>query len=177
VTTPFVGEIQLFSFGFAPVGWALCDGSTLQIRQYTALFSLIGTTYGGNGSTTFQLPNLMARAPCSQGTGPGLTPRVAGETFGDPQVTILQSTMPSHNHVMTLFEQTDSAKRVGMPATNYGVLSPGNTNAFVNNVNPNVGFSPNTIGPTGNNLPHENRQPYLALNFCIALQGDFPSFG
>lgn len=177
MTTPFVGEIQLFGFNFAPIGWALCDGSTLQIRQYTALYSLIGTTYGGNGTTTFQLPNLMARAACSQGSGPGLTPRLLGQTFGDSQVALTQSNMPAHTHAMTLFEQTDSSKRVGMPAANYGVLSPGNTSAFVGNTNPNVGFSPNTIGPSGGNSPHENRQPYLALNFCIALQGQFPSFG
>jgi len=176
MTTPYLGEIQIFGFNFAPIGWAQCNGALLPIRQYTALFSLIGTTYGGNGTSTFALPNLMGCVPCGQGQGLGLTPRYMGESFGDSAVTLNTTTIPAHTHPMTLFVQTDASKRVGMPATNYGVLTPGQANAFVSGAQVNAPFASNTIGFTGGNQPHENRQPFLVLNYCIALQGDFPQF-
>ncbi|GFZ88518.1 phage tail protein [Dyella caseinilytica] len=176
MTTPYLGEIQILSFNFAPVGWALCNGALLPIRQYTALFSLIGTTYGGDGRQTFALPNLMGAAPCGTGQGPGLTQRNLGGTFGSQTVALTQSTMPAHTHAMSLFVQTDSTKRVGLPAANYGILPPGQTLPFVSGAPANAPFAAGTIGPAGGNLPHENRQPFLALNYCIALQGDFPQF-
>lgn len=177
MTTPFLGEIQVFGFNFAPYGWALCNGATLNIQQYTALFSLIGTTYGGDGVRTFQLPNFSARAACNQGTGPGLTPRPIGEDFGDNGVALNTGSMPSHTHGLVVFSQPDQTKRSATPAANAGITSPENVGPFIGNVAPSTSFAPNIIGPTGGGTPHENRQPYLALNFCIALQGAFPSFG
>jgi len=177
MTEPYLGEIQLFAFNFAPVGWALCNGATLQIRQFTALFSLIGTAYGGDGQNTFSLPNLVARAPCSQGTGPGLTQRSIGETFGEIGVTLTQPSIPSHIHSLNVFNQPDTTKRSASPAPNYALIPPENVDSFVNGLTPNTSFAPITVGVTGGGQPHENRQPYLALNYCIALQGTFPSFG
>lgn len=175
MTTPFVGEIQVFGFNFVPNGWAACNGAVLPIAQNTALFSLIGVSYGGNGTTTFQLPNFTNRAPCSQGTGPGLTPRTIGETFGDNSVTLDQTTMPSHSHSLTIFRQTDSSKRSAAPGTGYGITPPDHSTPFVSAA-PTTTFAPNTIAPAGGSIPHENRQPFLALNYCIALQGVYPSF-
>jgi microcystin-dependent protein len=178
VTTPYLGEIQVFAFDYAPVGWALCNGALLPISQNTALFSLIGTNYGGDGRTNFQLPNFTARAPCSQGTGPGLTPRSIGEPFGDNGVALSTGTMPMHTHALTVFDQPDTTKRSAAPAANYALIPPQNVNPFVpSNPVPNTQFAPNTVGSAGNNLPHENCQPFLAVNFCIALRGAFPSFG
>ncbi|WP_426702273.1 phage tail protein [Rhodanobacter sp. Col0626] len=176
MTTPFLGEIQVFGFNFAPVGWAFCNGATLPIQQYSALFSLLGTSYGGDGVRTFQLPNLTGRAPCSQGTGPGLTLRTIGETFGANTVALDQSSMPAHTHALTIFSQPDTTKRTASPSSGYGILPPQNSTPFIGAVAPNATLAPNTIGPAGGGLPHENRQPYLALNYCIALQGAFPSF-
>ncbi|HWX65386.1 MAG TPA: tail fiber protein [Rhodanobacter sp.] len=176
MTTPFLGEIQIFGFNFAPAGWALCNGATLPIQQYTALFSLLGTNYGGDGVRTFQLPNLVSRAPCSQGASPGLTPRTIGEVFGNNTVTLDQSSMPTHTHALTIFSQPDATKRAATPGPNYGIIPPQNSSPFIGATAPNTTLSPNVIGPAGGGQPHENRQPYLALNFCIALRGAFPSF-
>lgn len=176
MTTPYLGEIQLFGFNFAPRGWALCNGALLPISQYTALFSLIGTSYGGDGKSTFQLPNLAGRAVCSQGAGPGLTLRTTGESFGDNGVALIQGEMPMHGHAMNVFNQPDTTKRAAAPASGYALIPPQNTNAFVPSATANAALPPNTIGVTGNGLAHENRQPFMALNFCIALSGVFPSF-
>ncbi|MEG3791932.1 tail fiber protein [Lysobacter sp. CCNWLW3] len=176
MTEPFIGEIQLFGFNFAPRGWASCNGATLAIQQNTALFSLLGTQYGGNGQTTFQLPNFANRAGCSQGPGPGLTPRDMGEVFGSNSVTLTQSTMPTHSHSLTLYNQSDASKRTNTPAAGNYLGVPTASNPFVANPTANAQFAPNMCGPTGGGQPHENRQPYLASNFCIALQGIFPSF-
>lgn len=177
MTEPYLGEIQLFAFNFAPVGWALCNGATLRIQQFAALFSLIGTYYGGDGKTTFNLPNLMARTSCSQGTGPGLSQRTIGETIGENGVALTQTTISSHIHSLNVFNQPDTTKRSSSPAANYALIPPGNADPFIGGLSPNTSFAPITIGVTGGGQPHENRQPYLALNYCIALQGAFPSFG
>lgn len=180
MTEPYVGEIQMFGFNFNPKGWALCNGALLPISQNTALFSLLGTAYGGNGQTTFQLPNFAGRAGCEQGSGPGLTPRAMGETFGTSTVTLVAGQMPSHNHALTLFSQPDTNKRAASPASGSALSSVtvGTTLPFLPPGSPNTTFSPNMIAPNqGGALPHENQQPYLAVNFCIALQGVFPAFG
>jgi microcystin-dependent protein len=177
VTTPFLGEIQVFGFNFAPQGWAQCNGALLPISQYSALFSLIGTYYGGDGRSNFQLPNFTGRAACSQGTGPGLTPRTAGENFGDNSVALDQTSMPTHTHALTVFSQPDTTKRSASPAPNYAIIPPQNATPFLGGVAPSTGLAPNMIGFAGGGQPHENRQPFLPLNFCIALQGAFPSFG
>lgn len=178
MTEPFIGEIQLFGFNFNPRNWAFCNGATLPISQNTALFSLLGTMYGGNGQTTFQLPNFAGRAGCEQGQGPGLSPRSMGESFGVDTVALTSAQIPQHNHGINVYVQNDSAQRASAPVANGGLSIPGSTSTkpFASSA-PNTTFAPNMIGPSqGGGVPHENQQPYLAVNFCIALQGVFPSF-
>ncbi len=179
MTTPYIGEIQLYGFNFAPRGWAFCNGATLAISQNTALFSLIGTIYGGNGQTTFQLPNFAGRAGCQQGNGPGLSPRTLGETFGVNTVTLTSNQIPQHNHGMVLYAQNDASKRGHSPAPNNWLSVSSNTSAtsFLPAASPNTQFAPNMASPSqGGGQPHQNQQPYLGVNFCIALQGMYPSF-
>ena len=175
MSEPFIGQIQLFGFNFPPRGWAFCNGATLAIQQNTALFSLLGTQYGGNGQTTFQLPNLVNRAACEQGQGPGLTDRTIGEIFGSNSVTLSMQEMPAHTHPMQIYSQNDTTKRQPSPANGNALGSPV-ANAFFTGPADSP-FPPTVIQPAGGGQPHENRQPYLAMNFCIALQGVFPSFG
>lgn len=175
MTEPFVGEIQAFGFNFAPRGWAQCNGALLSISQNTALFSLLGTTYGGNGTTTFALPNLMGRAACNQGQGPGLSHRGQGNTFGASAVTLTPAQMPAHQHALTLQSQRDTTLRAGAPAAGSAVSNPTGGSPFVT-TGPTTTFAPNLIGPAGDGQAHPNEQPYLGVNFCIALQGIYPSF-
>lgn len=168
---PFVAEIRMFPGNFAPTGWALCNGQILPISQNTALFSLLGTTYGGDGKTTFALPDLQDRAPMHPGTGPGLTPRVLGETGGVETVTLLQSELPSHTHGFTRHGATMDAEAnspfKAFPAvTKENSYSAGGTS---------VSMFPSALSSAGGSQPHNNMQPYLAVNFIIALQGIFPA--
>ncbi len=175
MSNPFVAEIRIFAGNFAPVGWALCNGQLLPISQNTALFSLLGTTYGGDGKSTFGLPNLQGSAPMQAGQGPGLSLRDRGEVGGEQTVTLLQTEMPAHSHVVQcLNANADQAA----PQANSVWAIAGARRATVNqyaasggqNVQMNVlGFS-----MTGGNLPHNNMMPYLGLTFIIALQGVFP---
>lgn len=179
MTEPYIGEIQLFGFNFNPRGWAYANGATLSIAQNTALFSLIGTIYGGNGQTTFQLPNLAGRAACQQGNGPGLSPRTLGEAFGANTVTLTSSQIPQHGHGMVLYSQNDTSKRSHSPAPNSSLSVASNTSVtnFIPNGPVNTQFAPNMLSPwQGGGQPHQNQQPYLGINFCIALQGLYPSF-
>jgi microcystin-dependent protein len=178
MSEPYVGEIQMFGFNFNPRGWAFCNGATLPISQNTALFSLIGTRYGGNGQSTFQLPNFSARAGCEQGRGPGLSERMLGETFGTNTVTLSSTEIPAHNHGVNAFAQSDSTKKSGTPGNNSALSTLGsNTARPFNDGSPNTTFAPNMIAPNqGGGFPHQNQQPYLGVNFCIALQGIYPSF-
>ncbi|MCC8628119.1 phage tail protein [Xanthomonas vesicatoria] len=178
MTEPYLGEIQLFGFDFNPVGWALCNGATLPVSQNTALFSLIGVTYGGTGSSTFQLPNFCARAGCEQGQGGGLSDRQLGNAFGSATVALLTTQIPSHQHSITAYSQSDPSKKSGMPANGVALSSLGSSAArpFVTVAQPDTQFSPTALMPTGSELPHQNQQPYLAVNFCIALSGDYPVF-
>jgi microcystin-dependent protein len=169
---PFVAEIRIFGFNFAPKGWATCDGQIMPISQNTALFALLGTTYGGDGKTTFALPNLGRSAPmhAGNGQGPGLSERFEGEVGGAETVTLLQTEIPSHTHALkaspdpgdnTVPGQTTSlAGSIG--GSIYGNTSSGGT------------MAPEVLTPLVADGPHNNMQPYLALNFCIALQGVFP---
>ena len=178
MSEPYIGEIQIFGFNFAPRGWAFCNGAIMPIQQNTALFALLGTQYGGNGQTTYQLPDLMNRAACSQGQGPGLTPRTIGETFGSGTVTLLQQEMPNHTHTLQFFNQGDPAKRLSTPQANAALNLPSQAaSKFFAPAGGMTALAPTALQPAGGSQPHENRQPYLALNFCIALQGVFPSFG
>jgi microcystin-dependent protein len=175
MTEPFVGQIQIMGFNFNPRGWAFCNGATLPIQQNTALFALLGTQYGGNGQTQFQLPNFTNRAPTSMGQGPGLTNRAVGDTFGSNAVTLTTQEMPAHTHAVQVYNQTDPNKKAAAPSNGNALGSP-SISAFAVPGSGNAPFSPAVVLPTGGNQPHENRQPYLAMNFCIALEGIFPSF-
>lgn len=178
MSQPFIGEIQLFGFNFNPFGWAFCNGATLPVSQNTELFKLIGKSYGGNGLTTFQLPNFAGRASCGQGPGPGLTPRLLGETFGAYTVALRSTQFPSHSHSLSAFTQPDPSKQQSTPAPGSALATPGltTTSAF-SEFQPNTTLSPFMISPSsGSSVPHENQQPHLAVNFCIALQGTVPSF-
>lgn len=176
MTEPFIGEIQIFGFNFVPEGWAACNGATLSIAHNTALFSLLGTVYGGDGRTTFRLPDLRGRAACSTGQGPGLTPREIGSAFGADTVTLQPGEMPAHSHAMNLFVQSDESKHRSSPSPGDVLIPPTGTRAFAPGEAPTELFAPGAVGSAGSSQPHENRQPYLAVNFCIALRGVFPSF-
>jgi microcystin-dependent protein len=169
MTEPFLGEIRLFPYNFAPRGWAFCQGQILSIAQNTALFSLLGTTYGGNGQTTFALPDLRGRVPVSSGQGPGLSFYTLGEEAGVESVTLSQQQMPQHNHQVQV---NNAGSATGRPSGAY----PGQTsgNAYAPSTDGTT-FAPQAISNSGGSQPHENRQPYLALNYCIALEGIFPS--
>jgi microcystin-dependent protein len=169
---PFLAEIRIFPFNFAPKGWAFCDGQILPLSQNTALFSLLGTTYGGDGKSNFALPNMQGNAPMHPGQGPGLSLHDLGETGGSETVTLLQSEIPSHNH--TMMAQNQPAQ-LDAPAPDRTISR--SSGGFAYKAAPYttvVPFNPSMLGPTGGDLPHNNMMPYLTLNFCIALQGVFP---
>ncbi|CAD7730963.1 tail fiber protein [Xanthomonas hydrangeae] len=177
MTEPYIGEIQLFGFDYNPYGWAFCNGATLPIAQNTTLYSLLGVAYGGNGSSTFQLPNFSARAGCQQGAGPGLTPHTLGSNFGSASESLLSTQIPMHQHGVNILSQPDVTKKTGTPGNGVALSSLNvNTERPFLAVAPDKQFSPTMLLPTGSGQAHENRQPYLAVNFCIALQGDYPAF-
>ncbi len=176
---PFLGQITLFPFNFAPHGWALCEGQLLPIAQNTALFSLLGTYYGGNGTSTFALPDLRGRAPIGQGQGLGLSSYPIGAQQGVETVALSSSQSPAHSHPFLAFAvpATASAPGGALPAEGHGT---GRGGASVNTYAPLQNATATTLaagqaGPAGGNQPHSNLQPYLTLNWCIALQGVFPS--
>jgi len=163
MSEPFLSEIKIFSFNFPPKGWALCNGQLLPINQNQALFALLGTTYGGNGQTNFALPNLRGRIPIHFGSGHNL-----GEAAGSTSVTITQQTMPTHIHPVMA-----NTANGNTPQPNNALLA-----AYLNGYTQPTDLTtlmPQTVTNVGGSQPHENRQPYLVLNFCIALQGIFPS--
>jgi len=169
---PFVAEIRIFAFNFAPKGWAFCNGQILPISQNTALFSLLGTTYGGDGKSTFALPNMQGNAPMHPGQGPGLSLHDLGETGGSETVTLLVSEIPAHVHGM--MAQNQPAQLPGPGADRTFSRSSGGFAYKPSPYNQVVSFSPNMLALTGGDQPHNNMMPYLTLNFCIALQGVFP---
>lgn len=190
----FMGTIQSFAFNFAPNGWALCNGQTLGISQYQALFSLLGTYYGGNGTTNFMLPNLQGRLPLGQGNGLGLTPRVIGEVSGTENVTATINNLPNHTHTLAGVSASTTLQ-LANPASN-PVNTPTATNSFIGTsgtgpgsaaiYSDQIGASPvplqgvtttvnGTISPAGNGLPMTVMNPFLAINFSVALNGLFPS--
>jgi len=169
VSSPFVAEIRIWACNFPPSGWAFCNGQLMPISQNTALFSLLGTTYGGDGKSTFALPDMQGNVPMHQGQGPGLAERFLGEMAGTETVTLLESEIPSHNHGMSVSSQIalENNPKDQKFAEGDGVKMYAPNNNF-------VAMSPFALAPTGSSQPHNNMQPYLTLNFCIALQGVFP---
>lgn len=174
MSDPFLGEVQIFGFDFAPNEWAQCNGQIMPIAQNTALFSLLGTNFGGDGKVTYALPNFQGKAACAAGQGPGVTGRAIGEAFGSETVTLLTSEMPSHNHAFHVFNQGDAAKRHGMPSPGDALSIPGVVKPFVPGGTVSGNFPMAMVTSAGSSQPHENRQPHMALNFCIALRGLFP---
>ena len=173
----FIGEIRAFPFPFAPKDWALCNGQLLAVSRFTALFSILGVNYGGDGRTTFGLPNLPGRVIVGPGQGPGLSNWDVGQMAGSDSVTLLTPEMPMHNHQITGMDNAGSQLapdgncylsrdiRGGSGVIQY--MQTGGT--------PSAPMAPNTLAPTGGTTPHENRQPFLVLNYCIAVAGDFPA--
>jgi microcystin-dependent protein len=170
---PYIGEIRIFAGNYAPVNWAFCDGSLLAIRSNTALFSIIGTTYGGNGVVTFALPDLRGRAPMHYGTGNGLTPRFIGELGGNPSVTLTVSEIPLHTHAANCLaaasNQTSPAGAIWSNSTG------GRKPADIYSSKFDTAMSAQAIGTTGGTIQHNNMQPYLGINYIMAMQGIFPS--
>src|SRR5262245_47566019 len=179
MSEPVVGEITIFAFNFAPKGWAFCQGQLLPISQNTALFSLLGTTYGGDGKSTFALPKFDDSTPIGFGQGPGLSLYDQGEIGGEPAVTLITSEVPAHSH---FFNATTTPGTTTTSSPNVLGIGAGGTkqNSFsakIYSTNPSqatTGLNTVALGISGSSLPHNNMQPYLTLNFCIALQGVFP---
>ncbi|MBC7171601.1 MAG: phage tail protein [Polyangiaceae bacterium] len=171
---PFVGEVRIFPFNFAPRGWAACNGQLMAISQNTALFSLLGANYGGDGKSTFALPNLQGASPLHAGQGPGLTERWIGERGGSATVSLLATELPVHTHALTPFadevanERAPEGQRAATTEGGLGLYRSATGSA-------SVPMHPTAIGVSGGSAPHSNMMPYLTLNFCIALQGIFPS--
>jgi microcystin-dependent protein len=171
VADPFVAEIRIFPFNFPPKGWAWCNGQILPITQNTALFSLVGTFYGGDGKVTFGLPDLQGRAPMHHGQGPGLSLHHLGQSGGTETVTLLESEIPAHTHALraqTVVGDTN------LPADTSLARAIGATPYHPTTAAPLVAMAPTALAPAGGDLPHNNMQPYLTFNFNIALQGVFP---
>lgn len=181
MANPYIAEIRPFGFTFAPRNWAQCNGQILAIASNTALFSLLGTTYGGNGTTTFALPDLRGRMPVSQGTGPGLSPYVLGEVTGVENVTLISTEMPAHTHtVNTRNLPSNDAAYTNVPTTGYFVSrylyhTGSAARAWKPASAPATTLHPSTLALTGGGQPHSNMQPYLTINFCICTAGVFPA--
>ncbi len=173
MTDPFLAEIRIFTGNFAPAGWALCNGQLMSISQNTALFSLLGVTYGGDGRTTFALPNLQGSAPMQQGQGPGLSQRYLGEQGGETSVTLLQSEMATHTHRPMAYDANGNSNSPGNAVWAQSLNGRVAVNMYSPTA-PNVMMAPQTTQVMGGSQPHNNMQPYLGLTFIIALQGIFP---
>lgn len=179
MSEPFIGQIIMAGFNFAPRGYAICSGQILSIAQNTALFSLLGTTFGGNGQTTFALPDLRGRVPINQGQGPGLSNYTMGQASGTENTTLLQNNLPPHSHNLNV---SGTAKgNIAVPTNNWiAIGNDPNTGANLNNFTPSGPTGPTMMNPGsitggGNSVPFSILQPYLCINFCIALEGIFPS--
>jgi microcystin-dependent protein len=179
MTDQFLGQISMCGFNFPPKGWALCNGQTMSIQQNTALFSLLGTFYGGNGVTTFALPNLQSQLPVHQGQGTGLSPYVIGQTAGAANVTLIQSQIPQHNHTLNATTTVATASTISNTSLPGQPTVPSADPAFYANPGtpaliPNL-LAPAACGTAGSSLPHLNQMPSLGVTFIIALQGIFPT--
>ncbi len=173
MANPFVAEIRIFPFNFPPKGWAFCDGQILTLSQNTALFSLLGTTYGGDGKSNFALPNLQGCAPMHPGQGPGLSLHDLGETGGSDTVTLLESEIPLHSHALNAY--TAIGNRLTPGGNSISRESGAKTfSPSLPTPPPVIQMASNSLAPAGGDQPHNNLMPYLTLNFCIAMQGVYP---
>jgi microcystin-dependent protein len=172
MANPFLAEIRIFTGNFAPKGWALCDGQLMSISQNTALFSLLGTTYGGDGKSNFALPNLQGSAPMQAGQGPGLSLRDLGEAGGEQTVTLLETEMPAHAHTA---KAAGSGGQASPMSNSWASSAFGRPPGYAASSGSNVNMSPLALSVAGSSLPHNNMPPFLGLTFIIALQGVFPA--
>jgi microcystin-dependent protein len=173
VTDPFLAEIRIFGGNFAPRGWALCNGQLMSISQNTALFALLGVTYGGDGRVTFGLPNLQGSAPMQQGQGPGLSPRTLGEMGGSSTVTLINSEMPLHTHTALAFDDSGTSTSPANATWAQSLKGRVGENLY-SSQQPDMLMNSQTVLPTGGSQPHNNMPPYLTVTFIIALEGIFP---
>lgn len=183
-TEPFIGEVKLLAFNFPPRGYATCSGQTMSIAQYSALFALIGTTYGGNGQTTFNLPDLQGRVPIGQGQGPGLPAYSMGEAAGTTTVTLVSANLPAHIHTLTSARVSIASNETSGSSNTSANAFPGNndtTGVYAETPTPNTYMAPGvatvsgTTDSAGSNTPIEIMNPYLVMNYSIAIEGIFPS--
>jgi microcystin-dependent protein len=168
---PFLAEIRMFPFNFAPTGWSQCNGQLLPIPQMTALFSLLGTTYGGDGRSSFALPNMQDSAPMSSGQGPGLSLYDLGEPSGSSTITLLTSEIPAHIHALKVSNQQGDVQQ---PTSATSLARPVGALPFSASGSPPVNMAFQALAPIGSSQPHNNMMPYLVVNFCIALSGVYP---
>jgi microcystin-dependent protein len=173
MTDPFLAEIRIFAGNYAPAGWALCNGQLMPISQNTALFSLLGTTYGGDGRVTFGLPQLMGSAPMQQGQGPGLSMRNLGETGGEESVTLLTSEIPAHTHAVQAVDALGNRNSPDGATFAKGHFGRG-VDQLYSSATPNLTMGAAAVSVAGGSQPHNNMPPYLTVSFIIALQGVFP---
>ena len=177
MSEPFLGQITAFPYSFPPNGWADCAGQLLPIQQYTALFSLLGTNYGGNGQTNFALPNLQGRVPVGQGSQPGGSTYSIGEASGEETVTLSAATMPGHSHgvsATTVHGTVNAPAGQLLSAAQQGAGPTATRGNIYNTAAPDTSLTTASVSPAGGNQPHNNLQPFLTLRYCIALQGVFP---
>ena len=170
MSEPYLGEIRMVGFNFAPRGWAMCNGQLVSIAQNSALFALVGTIYGGDGQSTFALPDLRGRLPLHQGQGPGLSSYVIGESTGVESVTLISTQLPMHQHGVVVARD---GTRTSSPSGN--LLASGEADVYTHDTGSAVQMSPQEITLAGGSQAHPNLQPYLCVNFVIALEGIFPS--
>ncbi len=170
MSEPYLGEIRMVGFNFAPRGWAMCNGQLVSIAQNSALFALVGTIYGGDGQSTFALPDLRGRLPLHQGQGPGLSSYVIGESTGVESVTLISTQLPMHQHGVVVARD---GGRTSSPSGN--MLASGEADVYTHDTSNAVSMSTQEVALAGGSLPHPNLQPYLCVNFVIALEGIFPS--
>lgn len=170
MSNPFIGEVRLFAGNFAPAGWAFCDGSLVPISEYEALFTLIGTTYGGDGQNTFALPDLRGRVPVHQGAGPGLSNRTIGETGGTETVALTAAQMPAHSHAL----RGSSAAATGSSPAGAVLAATGAVNSYSSNAAPTQAMAAGALAAQGGGQPHDNMAPFLTVSYIIALFGIYP---
>jgi microcystin-dependent protein len=177
MSQPFVGEIRCFGFSFAPIDWAFCNGQAVPIANFNALFAIIGTIYGGDGTTTFNLPNLQGQGPMHWGNGAGGFNTNIGQVQGTTNITLTQAQTPQHTHTITAQQEGSggTVERIPQPNANAWLSSskPDGIYDYTPTISPS--FAPNAISTVGGSQPHDNMQPYLCLTFCISLNGIFPS--